>query len=238
MIKAVFFDFYGTLVKWLPAAEEIQRDAAAAEGLTVDPFAIAAAYFTADRYMDSENAKSPIAQRSTDERDWFFGEYERLLLTTAGYDVRPELASRIWTRVRATPKELALYEDALPALSELKDAGLAVGVISNMGTELGAMLAQLTVTDFASLWVSSGEARVSKPHRGIFEAALRKARVSADEAVHVGDSYESDVRGALGAGMHPLLVWRQHSASAPGNSPSVNSLRDVLPYLKLHHQVD
>ena len=237
MIRAVFFDFYGTLVKWHPAAEEIQRGAAAAEGLAVDPAAIDDAYVTANRFMDAENAKRAVAGRTTEERDAFFTEYELLLLRTAGYDATPELAGRIWGRVRATPKEFSLYDDVLPSLSDLKEAGLTLGVISNMGSELGAMLAQLTLTDYASVWVSSAEVGANKPHVKIFKAALSKADVGAEEAMHVGDSYESDVRGALNAGIQPLLVWRQRGRRPPGDYASVRTLKEVLPHLREHHEV-
>ena len=205
--------------------------------MNVDPVAIDEAYPAANAYMDSENAKRAIAARTADEREAFFTEYERLLLTTAGYEASPELAWRIWSRVRATPKELSLYDDVLPALKAIKEAGLTTGVISNMGMELGAMLAQLTITDYASVWVSSGEVGANKPHPEIFNAALSKAGVSALESIHVGDSYESDVRGALGAGMHPLLLWRQRGGRPPGDTASVRTLKEVLPYLREHHQV-
>ena len=63
MIEAVFLDFFGTLVKWAPDAEEMQRESAAAEGLAVDPAAVARAYPTANAYMNAENARTRIAGR-------------------------------------------------------------------------------------------------------------------------------------------------------------------------------
>ena len=77
MIEAVFLDFFGTLVKWAPDAEEMQCAAAAAEGLAVERAAIARAYPTANAYMNAENARARIAARSSEDRARFFAEYER-----------------------------------------------------------------------------------------------------------------------------------------------------------------
>ena len=227
MIKAVFFDFYGTLVKWTPDAEQIQREAAAAEGLEVAASAVRLAYRTADAYMNEENARSPISARSAPERERFFTEYERRLLAAAGYEVPPEHARRIWERVRSTSKELALYEDALPALRELRKAGLALGVISNMGPELETFVAHLGLADYVEVWVSSAEAGVTKPHAAIFRAGLRKAGVQPGETLFVGDSYESDILGARNAGMHGLLLLRSADATPPSDGPNVRTLADV-----------
>ena len=84
MIRAVFFDFYGTLANWAPSAEGIQQAAAVVDGIALDQPAITLAYITANSYFDTENALQPIRQRSKEEVAAFFAEYERRLLTAAG----------------------------------------------------------------------------------------------------------------------------------------------------------
>ena len=232
MIRAIFLDFYGTLAGWQPAAEEIQRDAAAAEGVDVDPTAVLDAYPTANALMDRENARLRIASRTDADRDAFFADYERTLLTTAGYDVPLELAARVWARVRATPKGLALYPDALPAVRGLHEAGLRVGVISNMGAELSHLVEDAGLGGYVDVCVSSAEAGVTKPHPAIFKWGLARVGVDAEEAVHVGDGYDSDVVGARNAGMHAVMLVRPHTAGPPDGSPTVEGLDEVLPYLR------
>ena len=228
MIEAVFLDFFGTLVKWAPDAEEMQRDAAAAEGLAVDPAAVARAYPTANAYMNAENARARIAARSGGDRARFFAEYERRLLAAAGHDVELALAGRIWARVQATQKELAPFDDAVPALEALREAGLRLGVVSNMGRELGSILEHLGLAAHLDCWMSSEEAGVAKPHAAIFRAALDQAGVRADAALFVGDSYESDVLGAQAAGMHAVLLLRDPQAAGPPGCAVVRTLGDVL----------
>ena len=232
MIEAVFLDFFGTLVKWAPDAEEMQRDAAAAEGLAVDPAAVARAYPTANAYMNAENARTRIAGRSGGDRARFFAEYERRLLEAAGYDVEPALAARIWARVQATQKELAPFDDAVPALRALRQAGLRLGVVSNMGRELGTVLGHLGLAARLDTWMSSEEAGVAKPHAAIFLAALDSAGVRADRALFVGDSYESDVLGARDAGMQAVLLLRDPEAAPPAGCAVVRTLGDVLGHAR------
>lgn len=54
--------------------------------------------------------------------------------------------------------------------------------------------------------VDSGAVGVAKPDPRIFELALGLAGTTADRAIHVGDAYQYDVRGARAAGVRPVLV--------------------------------
>jgi ribonucleotide monophosphatase NagD (HAD superfamily) len=47
---------------------------------------------------------------------------------------------------------------------------------------------------------------VGKPARGFFDQVLTDLGVSATEAAMVGDDIESDIDGALGAGLEAILV--------------------------------
>ena len=74
---------------------------------------------------------------------------------------------------------------------------------------------------------------VGKPARAFFEQALSGAGASADEAVMVGDDIESDIGGALAAGLAAVLVrtgkYREDRVTASGIAPTatVDSIADV-----------
>lgn len=227
MIRAVFFDFYGTLAQWAPAAEAVQQAAAAAEGVDLDEQSIARGYLTANAYMDDENARYPIRERLEAERASFFAEYERRLLAAAGAEASLDAAARIWSRVSSAPKDLALYPDARQALENLGSLGLTLGVVSNMGSELDGWLERLGVSALLPVRATSASAGVNKPHRGIFEWALAAAGVSAQEAVHVGDSVEADVEGARAAGIEPVYVQRSAVAPPPAGVRTAGSLMEA-----------
>lgn len=232
MIRAVFFDFYGTLADW-PTAEGLQQAAAAAEGIAVEQAAITAGYRTANAYMDEENARRPVQQRTQPERDAFFAEYERRLLADAGApDVSLDASFRVWQRVRGAPDELTLLPDARPALEELRSLGLTLGVISNMGLELNGLLERLGIGGHLPVRSCTASAGVSKPHPRIFQLALAQAGARPDEAVHIGDSIPADVEGARGAGITPVLVQRTPGPSAPDGVTVVGSLAEAVAHVR------
>jgi HAD superfamily hydrolase (TIGR01458 family) len=74
---------------------------------------------------------------------------------------------------------------------------------------------------------------VGKPARAFFEQALASAGVGASEAVMVGDDVESDIGGALAAGLGAVLVrtgkYREDRVAATGIAPTatVGSIADV-----------
>lgn len=74
-------------------------------------------------------------------------------------------------------------------------------------------------------------ARAYKPHREIFETALRISGYSSDQVVHVGDSVTSDVKGAKEAGIRPILVDRKGIQNCP-DTAVVRSLEEVPALLK------
>lgn len=56
--------------------------------------------------------------------------------------------------------------------------------------------------------ISADAARACKPHREIFDEALRVSGCTPNEVVHIGDSYDTDVVGAHGTGIRPVLLLR------------------------------
>jgi len=59
--------------------------------------------------------------------------------------------------------------------------------------------------EFFEFSLSSEEAGAAKPNPEIFFEAMRRARVQKDEVVYIGDSLESDYRGAENAGID--FIW-------------------------------
>ncbi len=75
MIKAIFFDFYNTLVRFWPPLDQIQQASCREMGLNVTEAGINRGYAVADVYFNRENEIRPLALRSDDERLAFFARY-------------------------------------------------------------------------------------------------------------------------------------------------------------------
>ena len=65
--------------------------------------------------------------------------------------------------------------------------------------------------------LTSEEVGVTKPDPAIYAAATGAARCAADEIVHVGDSFEKDVVGAMAYGMR--AAWLPHSEVSHHGEP-------------------
>ena len=209
MVKAVFFDFYNTLVRFWPPLDEIQQASCGELGLTVTKKGIRKGYILADDFMSRENEKEPLAERSQEERARFFAEYEKLVLSGAELDVSLDLADRVWRLAIKVPKDFDLFDDVLPALELLKSRGIVLGVISNLRRQMDGLCDELGLSPYIDFCITSAEAGAEKPHAPVFLAALERAHVAAEESLHVGDQYLADVNGARDVGITPVLLDRE-----------------------------
>ena len=75
--------------------------------------------------------------------------------------------------------------------------------------------------------ISSDTARAYKPHREIFDEALRVSGCAPGEVIHIGDSYDTDVVGARGAGIKPVLLLRGRERQHDGVD-AADSLEQAL----------
>ena len=187
MIKAVFFDFYNTLVRFWPPLDQIQQAACRELGLHVDAEALNYGYSVADIYFNRENEIRPLAQRSDGERLAFFARYEQLLLEKAGLAVSLDLARQIWQIAISVPKDFIPFADTRPALAQLRDQGYRLGVITNLRRDLDQLCGALGLTPYLDFVLTAADVGAEKPAPEMFAAALQRAAARPGEAVHVGD---------------------------------------------------
>jgi HAD superfamily hydrolase (TIGR01549 family) len=92
--------------------------------------------------------------------------------------------------------------DLLAALRPHARIGI---VTNNLLDEQRDKLEFCGLAAYVDALVVSDDVGVSKPERGIFEIALRRLRVAAEDTVMVGDSWANDIEGAANAGIR--AVW-------------------------------
>ena len=231
MIKAVFFDFYNTLISFNPPREELQVAACREFGIEVNRKALPRGYWLADDFMSRENARSPVHKRPQAEEQAFWSDYETIILKAAGVEVAKELALQIFTRARRLDRRLILFDDVLPILSVLKRRGMVLGLVSNLSRGLDGDCKELGLTSYVDFALTSFEIGAEKPHPPIFLTALERAGVVASEAIHVGDQYHSDVVGARGVGIKPLLLDRDGFWESINDCPKIRSLSEIANHL-------
>ncbi len=119
----------------------------------------------------------------------------------------PDVEAALLASVR-----FAAYPDVVPALQELRADGHKLVVVSNWDLSLHRVLARTGLTELVDGALSSAEAGASKPDPALFEQALALVGGSREDAWMAGDSVDTDVEGALAAGLQAVLVAREDLA--------------------------
>ena len=104
---------------------------------------------------------------------------------------------------------LVPFAEQFKILSALRARGIKTALVTNIQKEQvksqRTKVERLGLRDLMDAIVISGEIGIHKPDRRIFEYAAEKLGVMPEECIFVGDDPESDIRGAIGAGME--AVW-------------------------------
>lgn len=204
--RAVLFDFAGTL--WSDRALRethlgTLQQVATRAGVDAPPPALRDAYRRGLGQAGARHMQAPYYTHRDLFRDGFAHFVEAL-----GGDATPGVADwGVDEQYRVTLRDARLRPDCRETLQALRDAGLHVGLVSNIDDEqLHPLLDAFALGDCLDAVTSSEEARSCKPDAGIFRHALGKAGCRADEAVFVGDTVMADVMGALAMGMTSVLI--------------------------------
>jgi HAD superfamily hydrolase (TIGR01509 family) len=238
VIKAVTFDFWGTLLLDSPSADERYKQqrlsglAAVlnAMGIRVSPADLDRAYGASGRELQRRwRAQRDIPVEKAVEA--ILRSINRSLPEAIGPTGITELV-----RVYATPP-LAVPPTFDPgagdALRELKLRGISLGLVSNTMRTPGAILRKILerrgLLDYFSVITFSDECGIRKPDPEIFRMTLELIGVAPAEAVHVGDDPVLDVDGAKAAGMR-VIQMHVEGCEPPAQSPEGTITRlDELP---------
>jgi putative hydrolase of the HAD superfamily len=211
----ILLDALGTLVELQPPAPRL-RALLAQRGFEVDEQRAGAAFAAEIAYYLEHNLEGSDRARLDALRD------RCAEVMTASLDL-PGLDHATGREVMLGSLEFVAFEDVLPALSELAEHRRVV--VSNWDCSLAGWLRTAGVLEHVDAVVTSAEVGVAKPGRAIFEHALDLAGARPADAVHVGDSIDNDVAGALAAGIRPVLVARD--GSAPAGVEAIRSLTEL-----------
>lgn len=163
---------------------------------------------------------------------WFWAFNQRVMTEVGMPEGKLEGAHHALLEYFADPSTYTLFPEVPEVLETLSNHNMQMGVVSNWSEHLPELLQALGIADHFSFIVTSADLRTEKPGRAIFERALFRAGVAAEETVHTGDHFERDVRGALNAGMR--AVWLDRTGeSGPDREgvpviPELNGLIGLL----------
>ncbi|MGA5324049.1 HAD family hydrolase [Streptomyces seoulensis] len=207
-MTAVLFDFSGTLCR-VESTESWLRATLTATGMTMEePQLLRAAAALeeagalpggAEPSVVPEDLAGAWAGRDLDaasHRAAFTGLSRQVPLP--GETLHDALYDRHMTPAAWTP-----YPDAAHVLGELRQRGLAVGVVSNIGWDLRPVFREHGLDAYVDAYVLSYEHGVRKPDPRLFAVACAELGAEPEHTVMVGDSRVADGgASALGCRVH------------------------------------
>lgn len=218
-IQGIVLDAVGTLIQPTPSVAIAYTQAAARQGVELDPEVVRARFNGAFKGDLVRGEDGPL---STDEgveaRRW------REIVAR----VLPEVPDpgrafdELWDHF-GRPGCWRVFPDVPPALAAIHEAGLRVCIGSNFDARLHGVVAGLPeLSSLVDAIVVSSEVGYRKPHPAFFRAACDRLGLPPDRVLSVGDDFQNDVEGARRAGLWALALARP--GDPPAEGPSVPDL--------------
>ena len=193
MIRAVLFDFDGTLAQFSGDLNLLSRDLIIDLGLNSLPSGVPSNLL--EVFRSHEYAPGPVTLASA----WRATLAELRLETKANLDdVAEKFIASYAAQIRPLP-------NALETLGYF--AHLPKAILTNGPSDVQrAAIRASGFEDFFETILVSGDADVgfAKPHPRIFELACERLEVAPAEALMIGDNLKLDVRAAMAVGLQAI----------------------------------
>jgi putative hydrolase of the HAD superfamily len=211
----------------------------AEDGHAITDADLRAAWEDADRWFWDQYHRPDNDTWSDDSRiEAYWRTYHGQMLERLGLAAHRAVLDRILASQFAADA-WELYPDVEPMLRAVRNDGVTIGIVSDWGSNLRAIVAELELDRYLDFVLPSGAVGVAKPNPAFYRLALDEAGVEPREALMVGDSYRADVRGAWSAGMDALWLHRDEGTSiTPADEPIptdvrlIRSLDEVPPIVR------
>jgi 2-haloalkanoic acid dehalogenase type II len=224
VIRAVTIDALGTLVHMQPPGLRLREQLRERAGVEVSEERATAGFAAEIRYYLDHHLEGGDPASLDALRDRCAG----VLRTALGIE---DVDLGVVREAMLAALHFEAFDDAAPALEELRSRGLRVVAASNWDSSLPEVLERTGLAPLLDGVVSSAAAGAAKPDPAVFEAALEIAGSAPGETLHVGDRLDKDVRGALALGMRAVLIARDGEWPAGAGTPVIATLAELPPLL-------
>ena len=228
--RLVCLDAGFTVLSPVRSLSEALRGVLAQHGHEVTDDELHRAWEVANRWFSEDYHRPMNDTWADDERiDATWRRYHAVMLAELGLeDLHHRLIDTILAAQYA-PDSWELYPDVRPTVSELRTAGLRLGIVSDWGSNLLPIIEGLGLAPELDFVLASGAVGLSKRDPDFFRLAMELVGVAAGEALMVGDTHRADVEGARSAGMDAVLLRRpEWSDRREAVAPDVQVIAPLL----------
>ncbi|HEX2844617.1 MAG TPA: HAD-IA family hydrolase [Candidatus Limnocylindria bacterium] len=198
------------------------------DGRTVTEDEMRAAWEEADRWFWDEYHRPGNDTWSDDGRiEDYWRRYHAVMLGRLGVEAHREMLDRILAS-QFSAETWEPYPDVEPMLAAVREMGVRIGVVSDWGSNLRGILAELELDRYLDFVLPSGAVGLAKPNPAFYRLAIAEGGVEPGEALMVGDSYRADVQGAWAAGMDAVWLDRREGRSiTPSDEPTPTDVHRI-----------
>lgn len=130
-----------------------------------------------------------------------------------------------------------LFPGTIETLSYLKAKGYQMHIITNGFKEVqNAKLRNCGLTGYFGKVFISEEIKNTKPHPEIFEHALKSTNAPKKKSIMIGDSWETDIEGALAFGMDQVMFLNDGRNKVPNSLDSIK-IPPYTSHLEIKHPI-
>ena len=232
-IKAIFFDAVGTLFDVKGSVGAVYAQYAKKYGVPDSAEMVMALNNAFKETMKGMPAPVFAVDRPEKlkqcERLWWFDVVHAVYYRVGMFEAFDDFFEEVFEAFgQASPWQL--FPETIQVVTELKERGFELGIISNFDTRFFQVLRALELHQFFDSITISSLVGAAKPAPKIFSYALEQHMVFPEEALHVGDHRIEDMEGAQQAGLGAILIDR--STAGLSEFPT-KTLPSLLPLLDL-----
>lgn len=222
LIKGILFDLFGTII---PRPDRKVHDEMMGEmGILVG--------------MEKDEFRSLWLSQHHQKTTWMDGDTTDLMMymmERAGMIPDREIAERmanIWNEM--TLSHFTYFPDVVPAFTDLKYRDINIGLLTNCGPNVQAIVESSEIMPFLDGAIYSTKVGIKKPDPEIYKIACRAIGIHPAETIFIGDGDSNELVGAEKAGLTSIKIERGDIAGdyrlteEPVWEPSISDLTNMI----------
>jgi putative hydrolase of the HAD superfamily len=225
--EAIIFDFFGTLVDdFVSSVGQMHQEMAAALAVPYEQF-------------------MQVWRQTSEMR--IVGAFEtveaNMKYVCDAMNVHPgpkQMAKSIEIRMKYIRQALQPMPGATATLSQLKNQGYKLGLVSNCSIEIPILWHETAFANFIDIPIFSGRVRLRKPDPRIYHLACERLGVAPESCLYIADGEDHELAAAAKVGLHPVLVRtssqentsKSHQEAREWQGTTIAGLVEVLELVK------
>ena len=147
-----------------------------------------------------------------------------------------QLEKAVEIRMKYIRQALRPRPDAISTVSELKNKGYKIGLLSNCSIEIPILWQETAFADLFDTTIFSSRERLKKPDARIYDLVCKRLDVMPASCLYIADGEDHELKAAASVGLHPVLIRTSsqknrselHQEAREWQGSGIDSLKEVL----------